>query len=90
MPQYSISISPDEAQSVLKSRDPNRVLRLDVGVAAHRPASLYVPRSALSGSPSSLSINGPVFEVWPHYTHQQIGSTNAVVENGKGVIEIKK
>ncbi len=63
MSQYGISISPDEVRSVLKSRDPNCVLRLDVGVAAHRPVLFYVPRSALSGSPSSLSINGPVFEV---------------------------
>ena len=86
MPQYTVTVPLDHAQSVLDSENPNRALRLDVGVSAH----FYVPRSALSGSPSSLSINGPVFEVWPHYTHQQIGSTNAVVENGKGVIEIKK
>ena len=85
MPQYTVTIPLDHAQNVLDSQDPNCALRLDAG--CYR--DLYVPRSAVSGSPESLTITGPVFEVWPHNTQQQIGSTHAVVENGNGVIEIK-
>ena len=52
MPQYTVTIPLDHAQSVLDSQDPNCALRLDAG--CYR--DLYVPRSAVSGSPESLTI----------------------------------